>query len=261
MDLRITNRVALVLGAGGGLGSAIATSLAAEGVRVAASDLNADRLDHTVAAIKANGGEARAFPADLADVDAVRATVEAIQGAYGQIDILVNITGGPPATTVAGISPADWSQHFSALVTPVMYLTDLVLPQMRERGWGRIVTSTSSGVIVPIANLGLSNALRSTLLGWSKTLAGEVGPDGVTANIVAPGRIATARILQLNEAKADREGKTVEEVSDASVATIPLRRYGRPDEYADAVTFLCSDRASYINGSIIRVDGGMIPSI
>jgi 3-oxoacyl-[acyl-carrier protein] reductase len=132
---------------------------------------------------------------------------------------------------------------------------------MRDRKWGRIVTSTSSGVVAPIANLGLSNSLRLSLVGWSKTLAGEVGRDGVTANIVLPGRVATARIKYLDEQKALREGKQVSDVSADSTASIPLGRYGNPGEYADVVTFIASERASYMTGSVIRIDGGMIQSI
>ena len=147
------------------------------------------------------------------------------------------------------------------MVVSVLALTDAVLPGMRERQWGRIVTSTSSGVVAPIPNLGLSNALRSTLVGWSKTLAREVGRDGVTANIVVPGRIATKRITFLDEQKAKRENRPVEEVTAESTASIPVGRYGRPEEYGDTVAFLASPRASYITGSVIRIDGGLIQSI
>jgi 3-oxoacyl-[acyl-carrier protein] reductase len=132
---------------------------------------------------------------------------------------------------------------------------------MRARHWGRVITSTSSGVVAPIPNLGISNALRLSLVGWSKTLAREVGKDGITANIILPGRIATDRIKFLDEAKAKREGRSVDEVSAESTSSIPLGRYGEPEEYGDVVTFLASERASYINGSVIRVDGGLIASI
>jgi len=142
-----------------------------------------------------------------------------------------------------------------------MHLTDLVLPAMRRAGWGRIITSTSSGVVCPIPNLAISNALRSALIGWSKTLANEVAGDGVTVNIVAPGRIATERIASLDRSRAERENRPVAEVAAASAASIPAGRYGQVEEYGDVVTFLASRRASFVNGSIIRDDGGMIPSV
>jgi 3-oxoacyl-[acyl-carrier protein] reductase len=132
---------------------------------------------------------------------------------------------------------------------------------MRARKWGRIVTSTSSGVIAPIPNLGLSNALRSSLVGWSKTLAREVGGDGVTCNVIIPGRVATKRITFLDEKKAEREGRAIEEVRAESMSSIPLGRYGEPQEYADMVAFLASNRASYVTGSSIRVDGGYIANV
>jgi len=132
---------------------------------------------------------------------------------------------------------------------------------MRERRWGRIITSTSSGVVAPISNLGISNALRLALVGWSKTLAREVGRDGVTANIILPGRIATDRIRFLDVTKAEREGRAVEDVMAESTDSIPLGRYGRPEEYGDVVAFIASERAAYLTGSVIRVDGGLIPSI
>jgi 3-oxoacyl-[acyl-carrier protein] reductase len=147
------------------------------------------------------------------------------------------------------------------MVLSVIAIADRVLPGMKSRGWGRILTSTSSGVVAPIPNLAISNALRLSLVGWSKTLAREVGKDGITANIVVPGRIATSRVAALDNAKAKREGRNVEEIAAESQGTIPLGRYGKPEEYADVVVFLASERAAYITGSIIRVDGGMIPSI
>ena len=147
------------------------------------------------------------------------------------------------------------------MVLSVIAITDGVLPQMRTKKWGRIITSTSSGVIAPIPNLGLSNALRMTLVGWSKTLAREVATDGITANVVVPGRIATERVHFLDRSRAEKQKRPVEAVVAESVATIPVGRYGDPREYADVVTFLASERASYVTGAVIRVEGGLIPSV
>ncbi|MBB4393476.1 SDR family oxidoreductase [Bradyrhizobium sp. ERR14] len=261
MDLGLAGKTALILGAGGGLGGAIASALAHEGVRVALGDIDVAALEQRRAAILRENGASLALPWNLADLSAIDRNVSAIEKAFGPVDILVNNTGGPPPTPAAGQDPALWSSNFHSMVLSVVALTDRVLPGMRARKWGRVITSTSSGVVSPIPNLGISNALRLSLVGWSKTLAREVGDDGITANIVLPGRIATSRIRFLDETKAKKEGRSVDKVTEESVASIPLGRYGRPEEYADVVTFLASDRASYITGSVIRVDGGLIASI
>jgi 3-oxoacyl-[acyl-carrier protein] reductase len=261
MDLGLAGKTALVLGAGGGLGGAIAMALAQEGARVAIGDIDAEALKRTAGAIEKAGGQALPLTWDLADLASIETHVSTIEKAFGPVDVLVNNTGGPPPTPASGQDPAAWSKHFQSMVLSVIALTDRVLPQMRARKFGRIITSTSSGVVAPIPNLGMSNALRLTLVGWSKTLAREVGRDGVTVNIVLPGRIATPRIRFLDEQKAKRENRTVEEVSAESTASIPVGRYGDPKEYGDVVAFLASTRASYLTGSVIRVDGGFIPSI
>ncbi|MFG1375712.1 SDR family oxidoreductase [Xanthobacter autotrophicus] len=261
MDLGLKGKTALVLGAGGGLGSAIAATLAQEGARVALGDIDEAALARTAAAITQAGGEAMALPFDLSDIAGIAARVAQVEAAFGPVDVLVNNTGGPPPTPAAGQDPELWSKSFGQMVLSVITLTDRVLPQMRARKWGRIITSTSSGVVAPIANLGISNALRLSLVGWSKTLAREVARDGVTANIILPGRIATDRIKFLDAKKAEREGRTVEEVSTESTASIPVGRYGDPQEYANVVAFLAGTPSSYVTGSVIRVDGGLIASI
>ena len=261
MDLGIREKVALVTAAAGGLGGAIARSLAAEGARVALADLNAAAVTGLAQDIVRDGGDALALSWDSADYEAARRGLDQIGEKFGTVDILVNVTGGPPPTPAAGVSIEDWDKYFRSMVLSVIHLTDLVLPSMKDKKWGRIITSTSSGVIAPIPNLGLSNALRLNLVGWSKTLASEVASSGITANIILPGRIATTRIEQLDLARAERDGKTVEEVRGASTARIPAGRYGQPAEYGDVVAFLASQRASYMTGSVVRVDGGYVASI
>ncbi|MGA8115602.1 MAG: SDR family oxidoreductase [Actinocatenispora sp.] len=261
VDLGLRGKVALVLGGGGGLGTAIAMTLAAEGAKIAVADVNENALAQVSSQLAAVTAEPLALKWDLGSVDDVDAHITTIEEELGPVDVLVNITGGPPPTPVSGQSRQLWSEQFRAMVLSVITITDRVMPGMRSRGWGRVITSTSSGVVTPIANLGVSNALRSSLLGWSKTLAREVARDGVTANVVVPGRVATDRITFLDRTKSEREGRTLDEVVADSTSSIPVGRYGRPQEYADAVTFLASTRASYITGSVLRVDGGLIPSV
>jgi 3-oxoacyl-[acyl-carrier protein] reductase len=261
MELGIKERTALVLGAGGGLGRAIAAALAREGANVVLGDVNAEALAQSKNTVTAAGGRALALEWNLGDSASVDRHFSAIEQSFGAVDILINNTGGPPPTPAAGRDPSLWLKSFQEMVLSVITITDRALPQMRSRKWGRIVTSTSSGVVAPIPNLGISNALRLSLVGWSKTLAREVARDGITANIVLPGRVATDRIRFLDEAKAKREGRSVEEVAAESTSSIPMGRYGTPEEYADVIAFLASERASYITGSVIRVDGGLIASI
>ena len=261
MDLGLKDKVALVLGAGGGLGGAIARTLAAEGAKVAVADLNAEAAQITADAIVKAGGTALPIAFDLADTAAIDGVVSRIEAELGPVAVLVNNTGGPPPTPASGQPASAWEAQFRAMVVSVIALTDRVLPGMKAAKWGRIITSTSSGVVAPIPNLGISNALRMSLVGWSKTLAREVGRDGITANIILPGRIATQRITFLDQKKAERENRAVADVAAESTAAIAVGRYGEPQEYADMVTFLASTRAAYVTGSVVRVDGGLIASI
>jgi 3-oxoacyl-[acyl-carrier protein] reductase len=260
MDLGLQDKTALVLGAGGGLGSAIAHALSAEGTKIAVADIDSASVDRVVQEIRKKT-PALGLVWDLSDLASIDTHVGTIERQLGSIDVLVNITGGPPPTPATGQPPDLWLKNFQAMVLSVIAITDRVLPSMKEKHWGRIITSTSSGVISPIPNLGISNSLRLSLVGWSKTLSREVARDGITVNTVVPGRIATGRIRFLDEAKAKREDRPLEAVVAESTSSIPVGRYGEPDEYASAVTFLASNRASYITGTTLRIDGGLIPSI
>jgi 3-oxoacyl-[acyl-carrier protein] reductase len=239
MDFGLTGKRALVLGGSRGLGAASAEALRAEGVTVLAASRSGD------------------YKVDLADPASVAALIERVRG-EGGVDILVNNSGGPKAGPAQGQSSADWLAAFQTMATSLYAITDGLLPQMIERGWGRIITIGSSGVLAPIPGLALSNAVRGAIAGWSKTLAAEVAAQGITVNMVLPGRIDTDRVRELDSGKAQRSGSTLEDVQAASRRDIPLGRYGQPEEFGAVVAFLASRQASFVTGSMLRVDGGMI---
>jgi 3-oxoacyl-[acyl-carrier protein] reductase len=262
VDLGITGKRALVLASTRGLGLAIAQALAAENCNVILCGRDRERLAAGASEINARGkGKAEAIPTDLTQAEAVAALNAAVDQKFGGIDILVNNVGGPPPKPISAVSVDEWRKQFEAMVIAILQVTSHFLPGMRQRKWGRILTIASSGVVQPIPNLGISNALRSTLVGWSKTLAAEVAPDGVTANIIAPGRIHTDRVDETDAMVAKRDNKSIEEVRRASYTQIPMGRYGTVEEFAATAAFLVSAPASYVTGSIIRVDGGYIRSI
>ncbi|HEY8380901.1 MAG TPA: SDR family oxidoreductase [Microvirga sp.] len=260
MDLGLKGKRALVLSSSRGLGLGVAQSLAAEGADILMTARSGDRLEAAAAAINGKGaGRASTFVGDLAgNLDAIHA---AAMDVLGGVDILIANTGGPPARTALNVQAEEWLPQFEAMVLPVFKIAALVLPGMRERGWGRILTIASTGVVQPIPNLVMSNALRSSIVGWSKTLANEVAKDGITVNLVLPGRIHTDRVDELDMANAKAQGKSPEEIATAARAAIPSGRYGRVEEFADTVCFLASERASYITGCLVRVDGGAVRSI
>lgn len=261
MELGLMGRRALVTGASRGIGAAIARALAAEGVTVLAAARSTDAIRAWIDELPADTA-ARVTPvacdlADLGEVEAMATTVLETGG----VDILINNGGGPPAGPALGQSTEAWTTQFRTMAAHVFRLTDLLMPPMIARGWGRVVTVASSGIEQPLDNLALSNGIRSAVLGWSKTLASEVARHGVTVNLVLPGRIDTDRLAQLDTLAATRRGETVEAVRTESQAAIPMGRYGRPDEFAGAVVFLASNAASYITGVKIRIDGGLIRSV
>lgn len=261
MDLGLKGRRALVLGGNRGIGYGIAHELAVEGADVVIAARDASRLRQAEADLAAvASGSIATAELDLADTDALPQFAEALTSRVGPIDILINNTGGPPYGPALGRAAQDWQESFQAMVMSIIALTDALVPAMRQRKWGRIVTVVSSGVIQPIPILAISNSLRAAVVGWSKTLSAELASDGITANILVPGRIDTERVRLTDQAVAEREGLPVEDVRSRSTATIPIGRYGTPAEIGAAVAFLCSERAAYITGTMMRVDGGIVRS-
>jgi 3-oxoacyl-[acyl-carrier protein] reductase len=248
MDLGLKGRTALVMGASRGIGRAIAASLAREGARVAISSRSRERLEEAVAEIP--GGAS--FPADTADLERLAALPAEVEQELGPVEILVANTGGPPFGGALDHSLEDWEAAYRSLVLAPRVLCEAVVPGMRERGWGRIVNVGSSSTREPIPGLNLSNAHRMAAVGFLKTLSREVGADGITVNTVATGRFATERLATPDGSLDDAEAAAREEV--------PAARLGRPEEYGDLVTFLCSERAAYITGTVIPIDGGMLRS-
>jgi 3-oxoacyl-[acyl-carrier protein] reductase len=261
VDFGIAGKRALVLGGNRGIGFGIARALAAEGVHVVIAGRDQARSAAAVAELKAGSAvQIESAALDLAQTDALAAFAAALVERFGAIDILVNNTGGPEYGGAANRPVREWSDRFQDMVLSVIALTDALLPTMRRHRWGRILTVISSGVIQPIPILGISNALRASLVGWSKTLSSEVAADGITANILVPGRIDTERVRMTDAAVAAQQNIPVEEVKKRSTATIPLGRYGTIDEFGAAAAFLASMQAAYITGAMVRVDGGIVRS-
>ncbi|MBN2751605.1 MAG: SDR family oxidoreductase [Rhodospirillaceae bacterium] len=261
MELGLKGKRALVMGASRGLGRAIAASLATEGCDLILSARNTERLGMDAAALQsAHGIAVTAIGLDLANATSVQSLIDTIK-TLGGIDILVANVGGPPPSGALGVAPDIWQKHFESMVLSLIRIIDGLIPAMREKKWGRILTITSSGVVQPIPTLAMSNTLRAALVTFSKTLATEVAADGITVNVVLPGRIATERVAELDHAAAARAGTSVEDARAKSTALIPMKRYGTVTEFASVCTFLVSAPAAYMTGGMVRIDGGLIQSI
>ncbi len=262
MDLGLQGKIALVAAASQGLGRAIAEELAAEGASLVLCARGDAALQATCAAIaEATGVPVLGIAADVADPADVARVVQAALVRFGRIDVLVTNAGGPPAGPFDALSPAMWEAATRLLLSSVVGLTRAVLPGMKARGWGRILNVTSIAAKQPVENLMLSNSLRAAVTGMARTLANEVAPFGVTVNNILPGYTRTARVVALADAVAAKEGITAEAANARWEAEIPMRRLGEPREFAALAAFLCSERASYITGTSVPVDGGWIRSL
>lgn len=254
MDFGLSGRTAVVPGASSGLGLAVARALAAEGANVVLGG----RRGELVRAEAEKLPSAVGVEIDITDPAATDALVGAAQERFGPVDVLVLNGGGPPPGLAVDFTPEQLADAVALLVQPHQRLVRAVLPGMRERGFGRIVAIASSGVQAPIDRLVASNAARAALAGYLKTLATEVAADGVTVNMVLPGRIATDRTASIDKATAERTGTSPEQARAQSESAIPVGRYGTPEEFAAVVTFLASAAASYVTGEQVRCDGGLV---
>jgi len=257
MDFGLTGKVAIVAAASSGLGKAAAMELAAEGARVAINARSEVMLQEAAGEIQsATGTEVLAIAGDVTDEDIVRKLVAETKGRFGSVDILVANAGGPPAGFFDDFSAQDYREAIELNLISTINLCREAVPHMRERGWGRIVAITSIAAKQPVENLILSNTARAGVLGFMKSLSQQIAAEGITVNTVCPGYHLTERLKSLSSLIARNEGASVEDVYARWAASTPMKRIGDPKEFAAVVAFLCSERASYMTGTVIQVDGG-----
>jgi 3-oxoacyl-[acyl-carrier protein] reductase len=263
MDLGLAGRVALVAGSSGGLGRATALRLAREGAHVAVNGRDPSRCDTAAEALRAAAPavEVLSCPADVAKPAEAAALVQRVVGHFGRLDVLVCNAGGPPPTTFAAAPEGAFQQGLDLNLLSTVHLARAAVPGMRERRWGRIVCITSIAARQPLPNLIVSSMARAGVHGFAKALADEVARDGVTVTVVVPGYMRTGRVTALLEDRSRREGRPTDVILDEMVANVPLGRIGEPDELASAIAFLASERASYITGTVLAVDGGWLRAI
>lgn len=258
MDLGIEGRVALVAGSSAGIGRAVARALAAEGCKVAICARRRDLLVDTAVEIERDtGADVLAVTCDVTVLSDILNMVREVRGRFGKIDILINNAGGPRPGTFEELGPDAWEDAFRLTLRSAVLVSREVVSEMKQRRWGRIVNLTSISVKQPIDGLMLSNSIRAAVAGFAKTLANEYGSYNVLVNTVCPGYTLTERLTELAEARARSAGTTPQEILRTMEQAVPVRRIGKPEEIADLVAFLCSERAGYIAGTVIQVDGGL----
>ncbi len=259
MDLGLSGKVAWVTGASAGLGRACALALAREGASVGISARDPQRLAQAARELAAETGQrVLDLPLDVVDADAIKAVAEQVADQLGPVDILIANAGGPPPGVFESFDDQALYDAFTLTTASAWTLTKAVIPSMRERGGGVVIFLTSGSTKEVIPNLLLSNMMRPAVVGMAKTLSKELAGAGIRVLCVGPGRIDTARVRQLDEAMSQATGRPLEEVRAGHEAAIPLKRYGRSQEFGDAVAFLASPRASYITGVSVSVDGGAL---
>jgi 3-oxoacyl-[acyl-carrier protein] reductase len=261
MDLHLQRKNALILASSQGLGKAIAVELVKEGANVMISSRDEEKLVAVQKELSQLGtGNVSFRVTDITKPEDIKSLVEQTAMEFGGIDILINNAGGPPGGTFADFSDEDWQNSFELNLLSFIRTIRESLPHLKKQG-GKIVNIASSSIKEPIPGLLLSNTFRTAIVGLAKTLASELAPDHILINTVGPGRIATDRIQHLDQINAEKQGVTMEEISEKSLKNIPLGRYGEPEEFAKFVTFLVSGANTYLTGQSYLVDGGMVKSI
>jgi 3-oxoacyl-[acyl-carrier protein] reductase len=262
MDLGLKNKVALVAASSKGLGKAIARGFAEEGVNLVMCARGEDTLKKATKEIEtATGANVLAMAIDVTQQDQVKRLVDQAIARFGRIDILINNAGGPPAGMFLDHSPEVWEKSFQLTFLSTVYMCHAVIPFMQKQRWGRIITITSVSVKQPVDGLVTSNAIRAGVTGLTKTMATELAKDNILINNVCPGYIRTDRFLEVMESRAKKQGISVDEVIASLEKTIPQGRVGEPHEFANMVVFLASERANYITGTSIQIDGGVVKSL